>query len=105
MSKITFSAAGVHKIGGPFTEAAPVDDNFQTKFSFGAFVTVGNNEVLTIEHGEDPYLRRTVKVISSAGADAIVGGSVTVLRTTSTETELTFGAGAAGDYVIHIEWA
>jgi len=63
--------------------------------------TVVNNEVLTIVHGKDVEGFRDVLIINSAtGVDAPT--AAVVARATSESTTVTFGAAAAGSYIIKI---
>lgn len=93
---VGFSAAG--------TLVSEAEENHQSKMVTNLVVTVANDEVVTIDHGKDPDIRRRVDVIdTSDGSDAAIAGTMAVARTDSDTTTITASAGGAGTYRIIIE--
>lgn len=67
-------------------------------------LTVVNDEVITINHGEDTDLIRNVRVLAQATGAAVAAADAAVVKTDADTTTITFGNNDAGDYTIVIEY-
>lgn len=104
-TSVVFSGAG--------TLAAdyPKDVNLQTKMRSVTELTPANSETVTITHGSDAELARTIRIIKADGTEEFYPGQTanvltSVTRTSATVTTIVFGsaAAAAGPYKILIEF-
>ena len=98
MSTIAFGA------GGSATKS--IDDVVNTTTYAQHNVTIENNEVVTINHFTDTEKLREVRVLHAAtGADAAVaaGGIASIVKTDADTTTITFGASAAGNFIIIVK--
>lgn len=94
-STITFSSTGALATGGVAAETVR-----PMRSQVCIDVTVVNGEVVTINHGEDEFNMRDVRVATlSTGVDY---AGAAVARTNTKRTTITFTA--AGTYRILIEW-
>lgn len=67
-------------------------------------LTVVNDEVITINHGEDTDMIRNVRVLAQATGAAVAAADAAVVKTDADTTTITFGNNDAGDYTIVIEY-
>ena len=89
------------------TQRSPIEEGpRKNSIQVIAQLTVVNSEVITINHFTDTLKIRSIRVMAAAtGIDAAVaaGGIVSALKTDADTSTITFGASAAGDWIIVIE--
>lgn len=103
---VSFSSTGSLVTTGYYADSNPINDNRQTKFRVVTRVTVVNGETVTINHADDYFGLRDVRVINSSGVEVThtTATVVSVTRTDSNTTTIVFGADDAGTYTIIIEY-
>ena len=83
------------------TQRSPIEEGpRKNSIQVIAQLTVVNSEVITINHFTDELKIRSIRVIDAAVA---AGGIVSALKTDADTSTITFGASAAGDWIIVIE--